>query len=79
MPPACGLPDDLRAAAQGDTTGRRRPGSQANFLEVRDGQCAQMHAQGSLMSGEELLVQATGRPLDPEVFRRHLEARYLPD
>ena len=33
-----------------------------------------MHAQGSLMSGEELLVQATGRPLDPEVFRRHLEA-----
>jgi len=40
---------------------------------------SQVHAQGSLMSGEELLMQATGRPLDPEVFERHLAARYLPD
>jgi len=24
-------------------------------------------------------VEATGRPLDAEVFKRHLKARYLPD
>ena len=36
-----------------------------------------VHGQGSLLGGDELLTQATGRPLDPEVFKRHLEARYL--
>jgi len=36
-----------------------------------------VHAQGSLMTGEALLIHATGRPLDPEVFIRHLAARYL--
>ncbi len=38
-----------------------------------------VHAQGSLMTGEELLTHATGRPLDPEVFKQHLAARYLAD
>jgi carboxypeptidase Taq len=38
-----------------------------------------VHAQGSLMTGDELLTHATGRPLDPEVFTRHLAARYLAD
>ncbi|HEX9771573.1 MAG TPA: carboxypeptidase M32 [Kiloniellales bacterium] len=38
-----------------------------------------VHAQGALLTGEELLVHATGRPLDPEVFERHLAARYLAD
>jgi carboxypeptidase Taq len=37
----------------------------------------QVHSQGSLMTGEELLTHATGRPLDPEVFTQHLQARYL--
>lgn len=37
----------------------------------------QVHAQGSLMTGDKLLTQATGRPLDPEVFTAHLSARYL--
>jgi carboxypeptidase Taq len=36
-----------------------------------------VHAQGSLLTTDELLTAATGRPLDPEVFRGHLEARYL--
>ena len=36
-----------------------------------------VHAQGALLSGEALLVRATGRPLDPEVFEQHLAARYL--
>ena len=36
-----------------------------------------VHAKGSLLSGDELLTEATGRPLDPEVFKAHLKARYL--
>ncbi len=38
-----------------------------------------VHAQGSLMTVDELLTHATGRPLDPEVFKQHLAARYLAD
>jgi carboxypeptidase Taq len=36
-----------------------------------------VHAKGSLMSAEDLLTEATGKPLDPEVFKSHLQARYL--
>jgi len=36
-----------------------------------------VHSRGSLMTGEVLLTQATGRPLDPEVFKQHLAVRYL--
>lgn len=36
-----------------------------------------IHAKGRRYTGTELLVQATGRPLDADVFKRHLEARYL--
>ena len=36
-----------------------------------------VHSQGSLLSTDELLTAATGRPLDPEVFKAHLRARYL--
>jgi carboxypeptidase Taq len=36
-----------------------------------------VHAQGSLISTAEIVKQATGRPLDPEVFKAHLRSRYL--
>ena len=36
-----------------------------------------VHAKGSRHSAEEILIQATGKPLGVEAFRRHLEARYL--
>ena len=36
-----------------------------------------VHSKGSLMSGDDLLTEATGKPLDPTVFEAHLEARYL--
>jgi carboxypeptidase Taq len=36
-----------------------------------------VHVKGSLLSADELLTEATGRPLDPEVFKVHLKARYL--
>ncbi len=36
-----------------------------------------IHAMGSLMPAKELLIEATGKSLDPEVFKAHLKARYL--
>ena len=36
-----------------------------------------VHGQGSRLTGRELLTAATGRPLDPAVFKAHLERRYL--
>ncbi|MEX0760001.1 MAG: carboxypeptidase M32, partial [Tistlia sp.] len=38
-----------------------------------------VHGQGSRWSTTELVEQATGRPLDPAVFKAHLKARYLDD
>lgn len=36
-----------------------------------------VHEKGRLLSADDLLTQATGRPLDPEVFKTHLKTRYL--
>ncbi len=36
-----------------------------------------VHGQGSRFPSGDLLVQATGRPLDAEVFKAHLSRRYL--
>jgi carboxypeptidase Taq len=37
-----------------------------------------VHAKGCRpASGDELLTEATGKPLDAGVFKRHLERRYL--
>ncbi len=38
---------------------------------------AAVHAHGSLFGFSELLTAATGRPLDPAAFERHLTERYL--
>ena len=38
---------------------------------------ANVHSQGSLLSTRDLLIQATGKPLDAEVFKTHLRERYL--
>ena len=37
-----------------------------------------VHALGSSLASEDILIGATGKPLDPTVFKAHLEARYLP-
>jgi carboxypeptidase Taq len=36
-----------------------------------------VHAMGSRMGFNDLLVAATGKPLDPTDFEAHLTARYL--
>lgn len=38
---------------------------------------ANVHGVGSLLSFDELLQHATGKPLDPSAFEAHLTARYL--
>jgi len=48
------------------------------FKPLTDWLGAHVHAKGSLMPARELLIEASGRPLDPQLFIRHLTARYLP-
>jgi carboxypeptidase Taq len=36
-----------------------------------------VHSQGSMLPAKELLKAATGKSLDPEVFKSHLMSRYL--
>ena len=74
----------MTAAQLYDAALRAEPGipdalTRGEFAPLMGWLRTQVHEQGSLMSGEEMLVQATGRPLDPEVFKRHLAARYLPE
>jgi carboxypeptidase Taq len=38
---------------------------------------AQVHGKASSLSTQEIIVQATGKPLDAAIFERHLRARYL--
>lgn len=38
-----------------------------------------VHAKGALLGFQDLLVAATGKPLDPADFQAHLRARYLED
>ena len=36
-----------------------------------------VHGQASRWSSSELIQRATGRPLDPAIFKAHLQRRYL--
>jgi carboxypeptidase Taq len=38
---------------------------------------ANVHGLGSLLTTDEILTAATGRPLDVAIYKRHLETRYL--
>jgi carboxypeptidase Taq len=38
---------------------------------------ANVHSLGSSLTTPEIVTHATGRPLDVNVFKRHLERRYL--
>jgi carboxypeptidase Taq len=66
----------FRAACQADAG--ILPGlSKGNFAPLRTWLRANVHAKGSLMTTDQLLTIATGRPLTAEVFRTHLQERYL--
>ncbi|WP_343560280.1 carboxypeptidase M32 [Kiloniella sp. b19] len=50
---------------------------QGDFAPLMSWLGEQVHSRGSSMSTDELLTHATGRPLDPAVFKAHLKTRYL--
>ncbi len=55
-----------------------KPGiANGNFVPLVAWLRDNVHGKGSLLSTRELLVEATGRPLDPEIFKAHLKRRYL--
>ncbi|NQV84957.1 MAG: carboxypeptidase M32 [Rhodospirillales bacterium] len=51
--------------------------AEGNFKPLFAWLRSHVHSQGSLLSAKDLLVEATGKPLDPEVFKAHLTTRYL--
>jgi carboxypeptidase Taq len=50
--------------------------SRGDFVPLVGWLRTHIHAKGSLLSTDDLLTVATGRPLDVSVYRRHLERRY---
>lgn len=59
------VPDLLEAIGRGD------------FVPLLTWLQVNVHGHGSSLTTRELLIRATGRPLDPSIFERHLETRYL--
>lgn len=62
----------------------RHPGipdalARGDFSELRGWLRENVHAKASFLETDELLVEATGRPLGAEAFLRHLDRRYLAD
>lgn len=72
----------MTAAQLFDAACRATPGlldaiGRGDFAPLLGWLRAHVHGDGSRLSTRELLISATGRPLDPTVFERHLETRYL--
>ena len=51
--------------------------SEGDFRPLLDWLRHNIHSQGRLHSAQSLITAATGSPLDPGIFRSHLERRYL--
>jgi carboxypeptidase Taq len=51
--------------------------SQGDFAPLLAWLRAHVHGLGSSVSTSELILRATGQPLDTDVFERHLRTRYL--
>ncbi len=72
----------MTAAQLFDAACRDRPEIPAaigkgDFAPLRGWLRDNVHGHGSRLPTAELLTRATGRPLDPTVFKAHLERRYL--
>ena len=53
--------------------------SQGDFRPLMGWLRENVHQWGGRFSGDELLMRATGAPLETAAFKAHLKARYLPD
>jgi carboxypeptidase Taq len=51
--------------------------AQGNFASVNEFLKREIWSNASFLTTSELMQEATGRPLDPTDFKRHLERRYL--
>ncbi len=52
--------------------------SKGNFAPLLGWLGPNVHAVGSSKSTEEILIDATGQPLNVQIFKDHLQRRYLP-
>ncbi|CCG41791.1 carboxypeptidase M32 [Magnetospirillum molischianum] len=73
----------MTAAQVFDAARRAIPGmtdalSRGEVRPLLDWLRAEIHGKASSLSTTDLMVAATGRPLDPAVFAAHLRGRYLP-
>jgi carboxypeptidase Taq len=67
----------LFAAAQAELPTIRDDLSRGDFSALLGWLRRNVHGKASSISARDILVQATGRPLDAGVFKAHLERRYL--
>lgn len=67
----------LFAAAEQAHPALRDDLAQGNFAALVEWLRRNIHGKASLLSSRELLIEATGRPLDAAVFKAHLIHRYL--
>jgi carboxypeptidase Taq len=51
--------------------------SEGDFTPLYDWLGEHIHGLGSLYETPELIERATGKPLDAEIFKHHLQTRYL--
>lgn len=67
----------LYAAARRDEAEIPEAIARGDFTPLMAWLGANVHGQGARLSASEMLTEVTGEPLNPAVFRTHLEARYL--
>jgi carboxypeptidase Taq len=67
----------LMAAARRDVSGLDAGLADGDLSPLLGWLRANVHGKGSLLDFNSLLREATGSPLDPSYFERHLTARYL--
>lgn len=67
----------LYDAARRDTPDLETNISHGEFAPLIGWLGEKVHSQGSRLMADDLLTAATGEPLNPAVFERHLRARYL--
>ncbi|MEX2641895.1 MAG: carboxypeptidase M32 [Acetobacterales bacterium] len=71
------------AAQLFDSASRASPGlmssiGRGSFAPLLNWLRSQVHQKGSLLGTDDLIAQATGKPLGTEAFKAHLRNRYLP-
>lgn len=72
----------MMAAQLYDAAKRSDPGietgiAEGDFVPLLTWLRRHVHSKGSLLGSRDLLIEATGKPLDPEIYKAHLKRRYL--